>query len=442
MTAIAELHATAGRTMGLRGVALAGAIVMAVFFGGLGGWAYLAPLDSAAIAPGVVSVDTNRKTVQHLEGGIVREILVRDGDRVSVDQPLMILDRTRAEASLELVLSRRRVAAALAARLEAERDQSDTVRFPDWLVAEVEEGRAQRSILDAQTAIFRARRKALDGQASILEQRIAQVKEEVAGLKGLIVAEDRQLSLIGQEVGDVQSLFDRQLTPKSRLLALQRQQAEIAGSRARNVAAIARAKQSIGEASLQISELTTKRVNEALDELEKTQAELLDLEERIRAARDVLARSVITAPTDGIVVGLEVHTPGAVISSGQPLMDIVPTSDIKVIEARIGPEDIDVVHPDLKAEVRLTATSGRNQRALDGRVRSVSADRLLDDRTGAPYFLARVELEDPDLKAKLAGVDLYPGMPAEVIIVTGERTPLDYLLQPLRTSFRRALREQ
>ena len=228
---------------------------------------------------------------------------------------------------------------------------------------------------------------------------------------------------------------------KPRLLALRRRAAEIEGSRSENLAGIARARQSIGEALLRIDELASTRVNQAVEELSAVQSELFDLRERLRAAEDVLARTEVRAPRDGRIVQLRIHTSGGVIGPGDPLMDIVPSQDLMVINARIDPTDIDIVHAGLAAEVRLTPFSARSLAPLKGRVTSVSADRLIDEITGAPYYHARIELtEDPAIA--LDGATPYPGMPAEVIVVTGTRTALDYLISPLETTFRRALREQ
>ena len=270
---------------------------------------------------------------------------------------------------------------------------------------------------------------------------MAQFSEEIKGLSSEIASQDTQLELIAEESGAVAQLVAKGLAQKPRLLGLKRQSAEIEGARSRNRARIARVKQSIGEAHLRISELSTALINEVVQELRDVQTDLSDLTERIRAAEDVMRRTDILAPLAGTIVGLQVHTRGGVIAPGSPLMDIVPKDDRLIIEAQVDPNDIDVVHSGLPAQVRLTAFNQRHLAPIDGHVVSVSADRFTDERTGAGYFLARIELDAAGLEA-LEDVALYPGMQAEVMIVTGARTAFDYLTKPLATSLRRAFREE
>ena len=430
----------AGRRPDIVGPVNAGLAVIFVFFGLFGAWAALAPLQSAAIAPGLVSVDTNRKTIQHLEGGIVGDILVREGDTVAAGQILIRLDEIQARSTLDLLRGRMATATARQARLEAERDGRPEVAFPDWL----EDGREDpkvAEILDGQLNIFQARKESKSGQVAILGQRIAQFSEEIEGLEGQIKAEDRQIKLIGQELKDVKRLVDKGLARRPRLLELQRRSAEIEGSRHRNQARIARARQQIGEAELRITELQTELVNDVVAELREVQAEILDLTEQLRAATDVLKRTEIRAPIAGTIVGLQVHTTGGVIGPGERLMEVVPSEDRLIIEAKVDPVDIDIVRQGLPAQVRFSAFSQRSQVPVDGEVTSVSADSLTDERSGEPFYLARVELTgDPTMT--LDGAALYPGMQAEVIVITGERTALSYLMRPLLRSFNRALREE
>lgn len=430
---------SAQERLGIAGPVSVGIAVIAIFFVGFGAWAALAPLESAAIAMGSVSVETQRKTVQHLEGGIISEILVRDGDRVKAGQVILRLDETQPEATLDLLRKRMVVAEALFARLEAQRDGRQQIEFPEQLVARYSDPDV-RDVVTGQVNIFAARRQTLDGQVAILNQRVAQLLEEIIGLEGEIAAEDRQLVLIEEEIADLQQLWDKRLIPKSRLLERKSRMAEIEGRRSQNVAGIARANQGIGEARLRITELHTNVVNEAVDQLGRVQGELLDLSERLRAAQDVRTRTDILAPQAGTVVGLRMHTAGGVVGPGEPLLDIVPSGDRLIIEAQIDPQDIDVVHEGLGAHVRLTSFTQRNAVPIAGRVVSVSADRLTDDRSGFSYYLAKIELtEDP--RIALEGAELYPGMPAEVMIVTGSRTALEYLMRPITSSLRRSMRE-
>lgn len=423
----------------LRGMVIVGFAITGAFFGLFGGWAAFAPLESAAIAPGIVSVDTNRKTIQHLEGGIVGEIRVREGAAVKAGQVLIRLDEIQPRASLELLLGRLMAAKALEARLIAERDDESGIEIPDELLSRGDDPKIAK-IIHGQSRIFESRNAAINGQVAILGRRQAQLGEEINGLKNQIKAEEKQLALIGEEIADVEGLIRKGLARKPRLLSLKREAAEIEGSKGKNQAAVARSRQQIDETRLRIAELRTNRVNEVVQELREVQTELFDLTERMGAARDVLSRTEIRAPLDGTVVNLRVHTTGGVIAPGEPLLDIVPSDEPLVIEARVDPNDIDIVHPGLFAQVRLSAFSSRTMVPIDGRVVWVSADSLTDERTGQSYYLARVELTG-DLAKVLEGASLYPGMAAEVMVVTGARTTLEYLVRPIAQSLNRAFRE-
>jgi HlyD family secretion protein/epimerase transport system membrane fusion protein len=279
------------------------------------------------------------------------------------------------------------------------------------------------------------------GRTSILRKRIGALREEVTGLERKIAAQATQLRLLAVELADHDVLLEKGLVTKPRMLELQRLQADVAGGRGENLALIARANERIGEAELQILDLQATQAQEVVKELREVEREVYDTAERLRAAEDVVARTGIRAPLDGVVVGLKVHTPGGVIAPGERLMDIVPSGDRLVVEAQVDPGNIDVVHAGLRTYVRLTPFDKRDAPLLSGRVVSVSADRLTDERTGAAYYLARIELID-DPAQVLGGGALYPGMPAEVMIVTGARTALDYLLKPITRSLSRAFRER
>ena len=424
----------------MRPVLLVGGALIGLFFGGLGAWATLAPLDSAAIASGVLSVEGNRKTIQHLEGGIVAGIEVREGDVVEAGQVLLRLDETQSRAILEQLRTRHQAASALEARLIAERDGRTQIDFPAELTAGDPHPKIAETLV-GETNIFAARRQSLDGQAAILEQRVAQYQEEIEGLEGQIVAESTQLKLLREELEAQETLVEQKLTGTQRLLELRREEAEIAGNRSRHIASIARVKQSIAEEKLKILELDTTRINEVVEELRETQTMIFDLTERIRAAEDVLARTIIRSPLADTIVNLQIHTVGGVVAQGEPLMDIVPRGERLVVQARVDTADIDSVHPGLIAQIRMTAFNHRHLKPIEGNVVSVSADRLTDERTGVPYYLARIELSEKSLSG-LDDITLYPGMQAEVMIVTGERTALEYILRPITRSFDRALREE
>ncbi len=421
------------------GPALVGGVIIAMFFGGLGAWSALAPLDSAAIAPGRVTVEGNRKTVQHLEGGIIAEIAIREGDRVEAGQRLISLDRTVPSATLELLRGRHLETRALVARLVAERNGDPTIAFPDILTPERHDPRVA-AIRDGQVKIFEARRRSLAGQKAILQQQVAQFSEEIVGLEGQIAAEDEQLRLLSDEIAGIEDLVEKGLARRPQLLALQRRAAEIGGSRSRNQAEIARARQGVAEAELRIVDLDQRQLAEVVQKHQDEQAALFDVAERMRAAETVLQRTDITAPLAGTVVDLQVHTIGGVIGTGEALLDIVPSDDRLVILAKVDPGDIDVVRPGLSSHVQFSAFSQRDVDPIEGVVTSVSADRLIDQQSGDSYYLAKVEIPEGWQNA-LGDLTVVPGMQADVLIVTGARTPLQYILQPLTQNLNRAFRE-
>lgn len=426
----------------VRGPAIAGVIVSVLFLGGFTTWSTMAPLSSAAVASGVVSPDGSRRTVQHLEGGIIQEILVRDGDRVEAGQRLVVLEDVAARSERDMRESRFYSLAAVEARLVAELNQAETIEFPLELIVASQSDWDLAAALADQRIHFETRAAGFANRTGILEARIAALREEVSGLEVQIASQERQLSLIDEEIAGVQQLVDQGLERRPRLLALQRQQAEIDGSIGANRAAIARAEQVIGETRLQILDLESNLREEVAGSLANLRAEIATIEEELRAREDVLARTLVSAPVSGTVVGLQFHTVGGVVRSGDPILDIVPDDDELIIDARLTPTDIDSVTPGQSAEVHLLAYAQRNMPRLTGTVRDVSADRLVDEVTGEPYFRARVEVEQEALLDLGEEIVLTPGMPVEVMIATGEQTVLDYVVGPLVRSFNRAFREQ
>lgn len=409
-------------------------------FGFLFLWAAFAPLHSAAIAQGKVVLDQNKKVVQHLEGGIISEIFVQDGDYVESGQPLIRLSDITAKARLDIYTSQLRVARATESRLVAERDGAEAVTFHTWLLEHKEVAEVQQ-ILDAQTRLFESRRKAFQGQVSVLRQRIEQLKEEIGGLMAQEKSSNTQLQLINEEIEDNKKLVEKGLAPKSRLLALERKGAELEGLRGEYQAQIARVEQSIAENELQVINLQNEKLSEVLTQLRETQTQVADLEERIRAADDVMNRIVISAPQAGIVNNLKFHTIGGVISPGTPILEVVPIDDKQIIEAQVSPQDIDVVHAGLDAQVTLTAYKMRSVPRLPGKVVQVSADSFVDSVSGHQFYIARVEIDQEEMQ-KVKNVELKTGMPAMVQIVTGKKTPLRYLFDPLTDYINVAFREQ
>ncbi|MEQ8709838.1 MAG: HlyD family type I secretion periplasmic adaptor subunit [Rhodospirillales bacterium] len=423
----------------LRAPVLGGILVIGLFFGLFGTWAVTASLSSAAVAPGVVSVAGSKKVIQHLEGGIVRSIAARDGDVVAADQVLVTLEDTQARSAVQTLRSRRDSYLAEETRLVAERDGLKTLSFPPELTSRMDDP-AVRSILTGQENMFRARLNAQTGQQSILEQQIAQFQEEISGLQEQISSENRQIALIEEEIRDLETLNAQGLGRKPRLLEKKREASQIAGSRAAHRSEIARTRQSIGETQIRINEIRTEFLNSVISDLRDVQSQLFEVREQLRSAEDVLRRTVIRAPIAGTIVNSTVFTDGGVIRPGEPLMEMVPTGDKLIVEARVQPSDIDVVSTGLTAEVRLSAFSQRSSAPVKGRVIGVSADGIEDEKTGETYYLTRIELTE-DIGNVIPGAILQPGMQAEVLIVTGERTFMDYVTQPLLQSFQKSLRE-
>jgi len=408
---------------------LGGLSVVGLVFGGFLGWASIAPLDSAAIAPGFVTVDSNRKAVQHLEGGIVRTIHVKEGDVVEAGTVLVELEDTQAQATLSLLKGRRIEALALTARLQAERNWSAQIEFPQ----ELDNTQAKAN----QQRIFETRTVALKSQIAIIDQSVTQYEKEIEGIQAQRRAERTQLALTREELRDKETLARKRLAKKSQILDLKRRVAELEGGLGENSARIARTRQSIAEAKLRIVELKSNATAEAAAQLRESMTELRDLEERLGAAKDVVDRTIIYASRNGIVVNLDQHTIGGIVSPGATLMEIVPSGDRLVIEASVSPSDIDVVQIGKPVMVRLTAYSQRSTKPLEGEVIALSADGIKDERSGETFYKARVALNKHD-----DAITLKPGMQAEVLIITGERTLLDYLMSPVGQSFSRAMTEQ
>jgi HlyD family type I secretion membrane fusion protein len=426
-------------SLGLRRLTTVGLAVLLLFFGAFGGWAALAPLDSATIAQGVIKVDGERKVIQHLEGGIVADLKVADGDFVDAGQVLLRLDDTQSRAHLDLLTSRRLTRQALAARLGAERDDAPEIEFPGELLAP-EAAPVAGEAAAVQRDVFEARRRAIEGETAILRQRILQTEDEIDGLHAMIEAQTRLIAILDAEASDLEGLFEKGLTTRERYTELRRRQAELEGERATHVAGVARARKSIVEIEQQILQLSTRRLNDAVAELSEVEAEIFDLEQQIRAAEDVLRRIDVRAPVGGIVMDLQVHTTGGVIRPGEPIMHVVPVGERLVIEARVRPEDVDVLAAGQSAQVRISAFDRFDMLPLEGTVAMVSADRLVEERTGVSYFTAIIVVTDGELE-KLEGRKLLPGMSAEAMIRTGTRTLIGYLSEPLSRNLRRAMRE-
>ena len=405
-----------------------------------GGWTVLMPLAWAVVVPGNLVVQSNVKTIQHPTGGIVAEIPVRNGQHVGGGDLLLRLDATQARASLQMVSKQLDEIRARITRLTAERDGLTQFEVPAELAARSSEGTV-KTLLASEDSLFKARATGRQSQIDLLQSKISQLGEEIAGLDAQAASKSRQLELITGELSGVQELYDKRLVPLARLTTLQRESARIDGERGQLISTMAETKSKIGEAQIQIIRLEQDFRTDVVKELGENRAKEADLVERGIAARDLLDRIEIRAPTSGVVNQLSAHTVGGVIRAGDPIMEVVPDSDDLQIEARLQPNDIDQVRTGQMAFVRFSAFNQSATPQLAGAVSYVSADISHDRQTNAPYFTVRVALSEEE-RRRLAGLQLVPGMPAEVFMQTGNRTMMSYLLKPITDQMRRAFVEQ
>ena len=405
-----------------------------------GGWMALVPLAAAVVVPGNLVVQSNVKTIQHPTGGVVAEVPVRNGSRVNVGDLLVRLDATQAQASLQMVSKQLDESRARIARLIAERDGLPQLEIPAGMAGRLGES-AIKNLLASEETQFKARANARYSQKDLLQSRVAQLGEEIAGLDSQVASKGKQLELIAGELTGVQDLYDKRLVPLTRLTTLQRETARIEGERGQLISAIAETKAKVGEAQLQIVKLDQDFRTDVVKELGETQGKEAELEQRGVAARDIIDRIELRSPTSGIVHQLSAHTIGGVIRAGDAIMEVVPDSDDLQIEARLQPNDIDQVRVGQTALIRFSAFNQRVTPQIVGLVSYVSADVSHDQQSNATYFTVRMTLPDEE-RRRLAGLQLVSGMPAEVFMQTGSRTMMSYLLKPITDQLNRAFVER
>lgn len=423
----------------VRGLGFAGLTIATLFLGGGLAWSALAPLESAAIAPGAVKVENNRKTVQHLEGGIIREIMVREGDLVRERQLLLRLDDRDAEADRASLRGQIDAFAAREARLVAQRDGAAEVIYPRALSERRSEPEL-KTILSGQTQIFKDQKRNTEGEIDVLQRRVNQYQAQIEALKAQVRVTRQQLPNLEEELRDVRTLFSKGLGLKPRVLDLERRVMAAKGDALTGESKIESLKEQAREAEAQIESVRRKTARDISEELREVQTKLAELRESYAKADARAGRRDVLAPHEGVVMNLKFSTAGGVVPPGGAILDLVPREEKLIMEVKISPLDIDVVRPDLPAKVRLVAYKRRTTPVIDGRVSRVSPDATLDEKSGVAYFTAVVEVSAEELR-RVANLSLYPGMPVETSIVTGERRMLDYLIQPLTDSLARAFRE-
>jgi HlyD family secretion protein len=433
-------HARPALSDRLHGVTMTANLLVGGFVLGLGIWSTFAPLESAAIAFGTVESESSRKTIQHLEGGIIRKIAVAEGDLVHAGQILISLDATRARAEVESLQGQLWDATAREARLLAEQLGAARISFPAAVETLRNENLSVAAVLAGQQSIFETRRQVFQSQTALIREKRLQIEREIDGLKAQQSAAVRRAEIGREEVATVAMLVSKGLERRPRLLSLEREMADIEGRQGDLAAQISRATQVISESQATLLKLESDRQNEIAQALREVQNQIFQLRERLQAAADQLARTDVRAPEDGVVTELRVHTPGGVIGAGAPLLDMVPRQDRLIVTARVRPEDIDVVRTGLSADVQLLPYNQRRVPRLKGTVTHVSADRLVDKRTDAPYYATKIKVDDPRI-AEIDGIRIIPGMPTQVFIKTGHGTVALYALRPLLDSFNNAFHE-
>lgn len=419
-----------------------GYFIISLFFGSIVAWAAVAPISSAAIAPGLVSKDGYRKTVQHLEGGIIRNIFVKDGDKVEADQELIELDNIQSRADFDLMRKQKLIALSKEACLLAESRNQDKVVLPQGINLESVDAPV-RTAIQGQIDAFSVRRRLHINQLEIIDKRIQQANVKIRALTNERRALKDKGMIIERETQEYEDFKKRGLVTRAQVFALKRDQASNETDRTSNRVSIESTNQEINNLDMEKSELVASYTKRIVSDLDSVRDQLVDINEKLSKTEDRLERTVIRAPIEGVIVALRVNTIGGVVKPGEPLLDIVSEEGKLVIEVQVDPKDRDTVRVGQDAQVRFAAFNQRITTPVKGKVVLISADRLVDsapDGTQSAYYKAKVELlEDPS--KVMNGSPVYPGMQADVMIITGKRTAMRYFLKPVVKSFNRAFRD-
>jgi epimerase transport system membrane fusion protein len=413
-----------------------GLIILFLVFGVFGVWAAIAPLEGAAHAPGTVNVRSYSQVVQHLEGGIISDIMVNNGDVVDAGQALLEIDSTQPMAQLGIANAQYVAFKVREARLIAERDGLDQIFYPETLDKALVDVRQE---IDAQNSIFQSQKAALEGSIEVLEQRVEQLQAKMLGLGSLQATKEELAASYAEELDDVRELLSQGFSDKNRLRELERSVASLKGDASELAANISTTEIEIGEARLQIIQTQRQFTTEVVNQLGETQTSIKDSTERINALQDIVSRTVVRAPVAGIVNGMQYHTVRGVVQPGTPIANIVPQSEELIVDAQVSPNDIDRVAVGMDATIRFSAFGSAVPTIL-GEVINLSADRIIDEQTGMPHYLARIAVTDEG-KSNLGDLILLPGMPAEAFINTGSRTFMQYLFKPFSSALARSFIE-
>jgi epimerase transport system membrane fusion protein len=422
---------------------IGGLVAVLILFGGLGVWSVLAPLDSAAIGSGLVIVENYRKPIAHLEGGIVKEVRIREGQHVHKGEVLLTLEDIQPRSQLDQVQGQWLLSLAHEARLTAQRDGKSRITYPTALTARKNDSRAAEA-MRLQDQTFQVRKRALDGEIMLYRRQIEQLKQKLIGLNEQKSMREKLVRSFEKERGDLQILASQGYAEMQRVREMERNLAQNEGQRASLESDMSSVELEIGSAELKILRIEQEFQREVAKELAEVQAELFSLNERNRALSDTVKRTTVVAPDDGMVLELAVHTPGEVIRPGQHVLNIVPANELLMVEVRLLPQDIDQIIVGQTAEVRFSAFRQREMPKIEGKLVMVSADRLIDETSQDrhPYYLARVMVTPKGIR-DLANLklELVPGMPADVFIKTGSRTFWRYMTAPFSDLLVRSMRE-
>ena len=424
----------------LRKLVRASTLAVALGFGGFFTWAALAPLDSAVPATGSIVVDGKRKSVSLLESGILKELLVHEGEQVQSGQVLFRLDEIQAKVQVGQLTAQYWSAVSKTARLRAEQTESRILNFPPEIEAQAKADPGIADMIDNERRLFVNRWQTYDNTVAVQRKHIAQLNEQITAARAQIASSRLRLRNVEKQLAGARELLPKGVVTRDRVMELEGQQAELTGNMGEYSSHEGEAHQNIAQDELEITRIQGSWRSDVAKDLQDSQAQIVDVEERLKGAQDLLQHKDVTSPEAGTVTDIKFFTPGSSIVAGQPVLDIVPASSRLLIEVPVTPNDIEHVHPGQRVNVRLTSYKQHKVPVLTGTLLYVSADRQVDPK-GDPYFLARAEL-DKEALTGLKGVILYPGMPAEALIIGGERTALDYFISPIMDSVHRAFHEE